>query len=311
MRVVFFGTPPFAADILTFLLKNHITVVGVISRPDKPFGRSRTPVPGPVRIVAEAANIPHFQPEKVSSPDFLPTLKSFEADLFVVVAYGEIMSQAVLDVPRLACVNVHASLLPKYRGAAPIQRAIINGEKESGITIMHMVRKMDAGDMISQVVIPIGENTTYGMLEAEMRNAGSEAILDVIRAFSTGTVSAVSQNEDEVTFAPKIELEDCEIKWENSSESIHNLIRGVNPEPGAWCYISINGQKKRLKIFDSRLSNAISLKSRICIMDPSKRILVGSGEGVLELLDVQLEGKKRMNAADFYRGLPASQWEII
>lgn len=311
MRVVFFGTPPFAADVLTFLLKNQIEVVGVISRPDKPFGRSRTPVPGPVRLVAEAANIPHFQPEKVSSPEFLPTLKLFDADLFVVVAYGEIMNQAVLDVPRLACLNVHASILPKYRGAAPIQCAIINGEKESGITIMHMVRKMDAGDMISQVVMPIEENTTYGMLESEMRLVGSKEILDVIHAFGRGPVKSVAQDEKEVTFAPKIELENCEINWENSSESIHNLIRGVNPEPGAWCQISIDGQKKRLKIYESRLVDAISLDLRVCLVDPSKRILIGCGRGVLELVEVQLEGKKRMRAADLYRGLPTGQWEII
>lgn len=311
MRVVFFGTPPFAADVLTFLLKNQITVVGVISRPDKPFGRSRHPVPGPVRLVAEEAKIPHFQPEKVSSPDFLPTLKSFDADLFVVVAYGEIMNQAVLDTPRLACLNVHASLLPKYRGAAPIQRAIIDGSVESGITIMHMVRKMDAGDMISQVVMPIGENMTYGILESEMRIVGSEAVLKVIHAFSLGEVKSVAQNESEVTFAPKLELEDCEINWENSSVSIHNLIRGVNPEPGAWCRILVDGQSRRLKIFESRLSNTVSLNSRTCIMDGTKKILVGCGDGVLELLDVQLEGKKRMNAADLYRGLPIGKWEII
>lgn len=311
MRVVFFGTPPFAADVLTFLLKNQITVVGVISRPDKPMGRSRTPVPGPVRIVAEEAKIPHFQPEKVSSPEFLPTLKSFDADLFVVVAYGEIMNQAVLDVPHLACLNVHASILPKYRGAAPIQRVIINGGKESGITIMHMVRKMDAGDMISQIVMPIGENTTYGMLESEMRVVGSKAILEVIHAFSAGDVKALPQDEKYVTFAPKIELEDCEICWDDSSEVIHNLIRGVNPEPGAWCRISIDGVIKRLKIFESRINNTISLKPRACIMDSSKKVLVGCGDGVLELLDVQLEGKKRISAAEFYRGLPAGKWEII
>ena len=311
MRVVFFGTPPFAADVLTFLLKNQIEVVGVISRPDKPFGRSRTPVPGPVRLVAEGANIPHFQPEKVSSPDFLPTLKSFDADLFVVVAYGEIMNQAVLDVPRLACLNVHASLLPKYRGAAPIQRAVIDGEKESGITIMHMVRKMDAGDMISRIVMSIDENMTYGMLESEMRIVGSKAILDVIHAFSVGPVKAVSQDEKAVTFAPKLELEDCEINWADSSNVIHNLIRGVNPEPGAWCQILIDGQKKRLKIFESRVSNSISLNPKVCIMHATKKVLVGCGQGVLELLEVQLEGKKRMNAADLYRGLPVGKWEII
>ncbi len=310
MRIVFFGTPPFAADVLTFLMANQIEVVGVISRPDKPFGRSRHPVPGPVRLVAESANIPHFQPEKVSSPEFLPTLQAFNADIFVVVAYGEIMNQAVLDVPRLACLNVHASILPKYRGAAPIQRAIVNGESESGVTIMHMVRKMDAGDMILQVAMPIGENTTYGMLESEMRIVGSRAILEVIHAFGRGEVKALPQDENAVTFAPKIELEDCEINWDKSSQVVHNLIRGVNPEPGAWCYITIDGQKKRLKIYESRVSNTTALNPRVCMMDPTKKILIGCGDGALELVEVQLEGKKRMRAADFYRGLPSGQWEI-
>ena len=311
MRVVFFGTPAFAADVLSFLIKNQITVVGAVSRPDKPMGRSRTPVPGPVRLVAEEANIPHFQPEKVSAPEFLPILKSFNADLFVVVAYGEIMKQPVLDVPSRACLNVHASILPKYRGAAPIQRAIINGEMESGITIMHMVRKMDAGDMISQIVMPIGENTTYGALEAQMRIVGSNAILEVIHAFSQGDVQATVQNEEEVTFASKLELEDCEINWDHSAKSIHNLIRGVNPEPGAWCVISIDGQMKRLKIFESRVSSEAPLNVRACILSSSKKVLIGCGEGVLELLEVQLEGKKRMSAAEFYRGLPLGKWEII
>lgn len=311
MRVVFFGTPPFAAEILSHLLQQKIEVVAVISRPDKAQGRSKTPVKGAVRIVAEEHGLPHYQPEKVSSPSFIPTLESFSADLFVVVAYGEILSQAVLDIPKMACINVHASLLPKYRGAAPIQRAIINGEKESGISIMYMVKKMDAGDVILKRALPIEENTTYGELEHEMRKVGGNALLEVIQQFEKGAVTREVQNEHEVTFAPKIELEDCQIPFENDAKVAHNLIRGVNPEPGAWCQISLNGEVKRLKIFRSLIRNDIALKPKACILNPLKQVLIGCKGGSLEVLEVQLEGKKKMQAIDFYRGLPKTGWEII
>ena len=157
MKVVFFGTPRIAGDVLGFLLKKNIEITAVISKPDKPQGRSNVPVPVPVKLIAQSHQppIPVFQPEKVSAPEFAPTLESFNADLFVVVAYGEILKQHVLAIPKLACINMHASLLPKYRGAAPIQRAIINGETESGVSIMHMVKQMDAGDVIKMVKIPI------------------------------------------------------------------------------------------------------------------------------------------------------------
>lgn len=310
MRIVFFGTPPFAADVLTYLLENNVQVVGVISRPDKPQGRSGHPVKGPVRLVAEAKSLPHYQPEKVSSPDFIPTLVAFNADLFIVVAYGEILTQQVLDIPSKACINLHASLLPKYRGAAPIQRAIINGENETGISIMYMVKKMDAGDVILKRTIPIEENMTYQMLDFEMRKLGSAALMEVIWQFESGNIPREIQNELEVTFAPKIELEDCQIVWEKSAKSIHDLIRGVNPEPGAWCLITINGEVKRLKVFSSLVRKDVSLTPKECIFEANKNLLVGCGNFALELLEVQLEGKKRMRAADFYRGLSKKHLEI-
>lgn len=310
MRIVFFGTPSFAADILSSLIENRFNVVGVISRPDKPQGRSLHPVRGAVRIVAEAHQLPHYQPEKVSSKEFASTLAEFKADLFIVAAYGEIISQQVLDAPALACINVHASLLPKYRGAAPIQRSIINGEKETGISIMHMARKMDAGDIIAQIHIPIGDNTTYGALELEMRVAGAKAIEEVINSFERGRPASQVQEESEVTYAPKIELEDCQVKWDRTAKDLHNLIRGVNPEPGAWCAICIDGKQKRLKIFSTLVREDVSLSIKHCQLDSTKKMVVGCGQGALELIEVQLEGKKRMNAADFYRGLPKANWEM-
>jgi methionyl-tRNA formyltransferase len=311
MRIAFFGTPPFAADVLSYLLENGVEVVGVISRPDKPHGRSSVPVPGPVRLVAEAHRLPHYQPEKVSSLEFIPTLESFQADMFIVVAYGEILSQKVLDLPKVACLNLHASLLPKYRGAAPIQRSIIEGQAKTGITVMHMVRKMDAGDMILKIELPIGKNTTYGELELEMRKEGSKALLDVIKNFKDRDSQREVQDESQVTFAPKLELEDCEISWELPSLTLHNLIRGVNPEPGAWCTFLSEGQKKRLKIYSTLVRSDVALKPREVLFEAGKRLLIGCGAGSLELVEVQLEGKKKMKAADFYRGLPKSHWEIL
>lgn len=308
MRVVFFGTPPFAADLLTHLIDSQVEIAAVISRPDKPQGRSRSPVPGAVRIVAEAHRIPHFQPEKVST--LTSTLESLNADFFVVVAYGEILTQKVLDIPKIACINVHASLLPKFRGAAPIQRAIIEGEEMTGITIMHMVRKMDAGDIISQVSIPIENTTTYGSLELEMRKISSIALLKALEHLEKGTASRLPQDETKVTYAPKIELEDCQIFWDKSSLEIHNLVRGTNPEPGSWCQIWIDGEEKRLKIYATSVRNEISVPVKEYVLESRNKLLVGCGEGTLEIKEVQLEGKKKMSAADFYRGLPSERWKL-
>lgn len=311
-RIVFFGTPSFAADVLSCLLESGMEVVGVVSRPDRPHGRSSTPKPGPVRLVAEAHHIPHFQPEKVSSIEFMPVLESFAADFFVVVAYGEILSQKVLDIPKLACLNLHASLLPKYRGAAPIQQAIIHGEAVTGISIMHMVRKMDAGDVIREVEILIGENMNYGELDLAMRAAGSKAFIEVLKEFHQWDARRKVQDESLVTFAPKIELEDCQLQWSLPATVLHNLIRGVNPEPGAWCWCLSDGEKKRFKIFASRLSTAAGLKPAEWRFEHQKKLIVGCGEGALELVEVQLEGKKRMGAADFGRGyLSKIKWELM
>ena len=222
MKVVFFGTPTFAASVLTFLLSNGVNVVAVVSKPDKPKGRSGKPVATPVKLVAYQHHLPLFQPELVSDPDFVPILHAFDADLFVVVAYGEILKQHLLDMPKKACINLHASLLPKYRGAAPIQQAIINGETESGVTIMHMVKKMDAGDMIKTATTPIGPNETYAELEEKLCKIGSKLLLEVIQDFGRGIEKRTPQDESLVSLARKIELEDCKIEWDQPAQKIHD-----------------------------------------------------------------------------------------
>lgn len=307
MRVVYFGTPLFAAHVLEYLLEHQVNVVAVISKPDRPKGRSGTPVPTPVKAVALAINplLPVFQPEIVSAPEFADVLKAFEADLFVVVAYGEIIKQHLLDMPLKACINLHGSLLPKYRGAAPIQRCIMDGETESGVTIMHMVKKMDAGDMISKVVVPISPELTFGELEQSLCEVGKKALLDAIHAFETSEHPPVSQDHSPATFASKIELEDCEIKWDRPAQELHNLVRGVNPYPGAWCYVHVKGEKKRLKISRTKvISCEKNIPGTLINVNQTKgNLLIATGDQALELLDVQLEGKKSMSSEELTRGI--------
>lgn len=314
MKVVFFGTPMFAAHVLEFLLQHHVNIVAVISKPDKPKGRSGSPLPTPVKMAALAHDppLPLFQPELVSAPDFANTLKAFEADLFVVVAYGEIIKQHLLEMPFKACINLHASLLPKYRGAAPIQRCIMDGETESGVTIMHMVKKMDAGDMIEKVVVPIGPETTFGELEKLLCESGKKALLEVIQAFNQGEPDRIPQDVGHATFAPKIELEDCEMHWNRPAHELHDLVRGVNPYPGAWCYVWVKGEKKRLKISRTRIipSNHAT-PGTILNADQNKgNLLIATGDQALELLEVQLEGKKSMSSEELTRGISRQYFQF-
>ncbi|MBA3815060.1 MAG: methionyl-tRNA formyltransferase [Parachlamydiaceae bacterium] len=306
MKIIFFGTPQFAANVLSYLLQHKLNVVAVVTKPDRPLGRSGTPVATPVKVIAELNHppLPVFQPELVSLPSFAETLEQFQADLFVVVAYGEILKQHLLDLPKVACINIHASLLPKYRGAAPIQRCLIEGETESGVTIMHMVKKMDAGDMIKKGVVPIGPNTTYGELEQQLCRVGSDLILESIRDFEAGTAQRTPQDHTTATLAPKLELEDCEIDWKLPAQQIHNLVRGVNPHPGAWCFVEVKGQKKRLKVIATRVAETDTYDDKPGqIQSPKNALIVKCGIGSLAIIELQLEGKKAMPAEELMRGI--------
>lgn len=305
MKIIYFGTPEFAAKTLTYLLEQGISVASVISKPDRPKGRSGTPVPTPVKQAALQFDptLPVYQPEKVSDPAFAPILEGYHADLFVVVAYGEIIKQHLLDMPRLGCINLHASLLPKYRGAAPIQRCIIEGEAESGVTIMHMVKKMDAGDMIHTVKTPILPNMTFKELEEQLFEIGKIALVKVINDFEKGSVSSTPQDESKVTYAPKIELEDCQINWTQPAQTIHNLVRGVNPYPGAWCYVTLKGEKKIFKVLKSLVHQNLSGNPGTILNNQKENLIVATGTGALELLEIQLEGKKVMPSKSFLQGI--------
>ncbi len=313
MRIIFFGTPLFAAKTLEFLLDKKCDIVAVVSKPDKPRGRSLEILPTPVKEVVCKRNcdIPLFQPEKASSPEFIESMSIFEPDLFVVVAYGEIIKQALLDVPKFGCINVHASLLPKFRGAAPIQRAIIEGEKESGITIMYMEKRMDAGDIIKKVIQPIPQDMTSGALEQNLLEKGCECLFEVIQDFEQGKFERTPQDHSLATFAPKIELEDCEIHWDQAVQNVYNLIRGVTPYPGAWCYVNIRGEKKRLKIKLARLAeNVVGTPGSIVSLG-REGMVVACRDGGIRLLLVQLEGKKEMEIFEMMKGIPLSQFSLI
>lgn len=306
MKVVFFGTPQFAADVLRYLLDNKVEIVAVVTRPDKPKGRSGKALPTPVKEVAAEYSpaLPVYQPVKASSDAFREVLNDLHADLFVVVAYGEIVKQHLLDIPPLGCINLHASLLPKYRGAAPIQCAVMEGETETGVTIMYMVLKMDAGAMIRTVKVPIGPDDTFGAVEARLRQEGARLLLEVIKDFEQGKVQAVPQDEQGVTYAAKIELEDCQIDWGRPAAEIHNLVRGVDPYPGAWCFVMANDQVKRLKVKDTRLIKDETGVPATILSCGTDGLKVACGEGALLIKTVQLEGKKAMPPDQLYRGTP-------
>jgi len=310
VNIVYFGTPDFSARILSYLLEHDIHVLAVVSKPDKPKGRSRRLIPTPVKEVAERRGIPLYQPDRASDPGLDKTLSALSPDLFVVVAYGEILKQQLLEIPRVACINLHTSLLPKYRGAAPIQHAVIAGEKETGATVMHMTKKMDAGDIIKQKKVLIDQQDTFGEVQDKLLAIGAPLLYESIIDFSKGIENRIVQDESLVSFAPKIELEDCEINWRQPAEKIYNLVRGVNPYPGAWTRVDMQGEIKRIKIYTCTIQEELSIEPGKCIITNKNRLYVGTATEALEIIELQLEGKKRMSAGDLLRGMKIDMMRI-
>jgi methionyl-tRNA formyltransferase len=305
MRIVFFGTPQFAANVLSFLLKNHLNIVAVVTKPDKPQGRSKKTLPSAVKefIQSTGLSIPIHQPEKASSDEFARKLKAYHADLFVVVAYGEIIKQNLLNLPSLSCINLHASLLPKYRGASPIQFALLAGEKKTGITIIEMSLEMDAGDILAQEKVLIPDDMVFSELEAKLCEVGSQKLLEVIKAFEAGTVEKTPQDHARATYVQKIDPSLTRLDWRKEAEKLHHLIHAFSLHPGAWCLVEIGKSIKRLKILKSRLNKEVAGSAGHTLVRNRKSWVVACGEGALELVEVQLEGKKRMSASEFLRGV--------
>lgn len=310
MNIVFFGTSAFAAYVLRHLIAKKEEIVAIVTRPDRPKGRSLQMSFSPVKEVTLSHPFTLFQPEKASTEEFIHTLSDFKPDLFVVVAYGEIMKENLLKCPKLGAINIHASLLPKFRGAAPIQRALIEGEAETGITIIEMVQKMDAGNMLFKNKIAIPPEMNFDELSLALADLACEAIDKVIGDFKANSVESVPQDHAQVTFAAKIVPEDEVIHWDRSAEQIHNQVRGLSPRPGAWSYLTLNHQKKRLKILKSRADPTQMPLPGVVFKTAGGEWAVACGTGALILLDVQLEGKKKMGADEFFRGYPGQNFTL-
>ncbi len=309
LKIVFFGTSSFAAEVLAFLHRlNNCTIVAIVTRPDKPKGRSLEVLPSPVKQKALflALACPIFQPVKASTEEFAQTLKAFDADLFFVVAYGEIIKQNLLSLPKRGCINVHASLLPKYRGAAPIQRVLMAGEKETGITIIEMVLAMDAGAMIQRRVVAIDENTTFGELEKRLLDAAYDATFMVFNDFQNGTISKEEQEHAKATYAPKLSAEEERIDWSKPAQVLHNQVRALSPLPGAWCIIQFGKTQKRMKIKRSSIDLAHSGLPGEVVEKTKNQLIVACGDKSIRLLEVQIEGKKAMSIQEFLQGLQQS-----
>lgn len=301
-KIVFFGTPHFAAEILRHLSEHRVPVVGIVTQPDRPRGRSKQPAASPVKEVAEEVfpNVPIFQPEKASNEEFLQALSLLEADLYVVVAYGQILSQKLLSLPAKGCINIHASLLPKFRGAAPMQRCLMAGEKETGVAIQKMVKQLDAGDVIALAKIPIPKEMVLGELEKELCAISKPLLLKVLREFDGGIPKAEPQDHSLATYASKIDPLEGEISWSEPAEKIHNLVRAFSPRPGAWTWL--DGKTKKMKILRAHLVENRSGNPGELL---SKEGLVACGESALQLIEVQPEGKKAMTWNEWLRGVPS------
>ena len=314
MKCIFFGTPEFASAILETLIQENINICAVITRPDTPQGRSLKLASPSVKLTTleHLKEVPVLQPTKCSSPEFIETLRSFQADLFIVVAYGEILSQLLLEIPPKGCINVHASLLPAFRGAAPMQRSLMQGCTETGVTIMRMVRKMDAGAILDVEKMQVPEDMMIEELEQALRKLGAKALLRVIKRLENSPLSGVPQDESKVTFAQKITPQDCSISWRNSARDIHNQTRALSPFPGAVCEVVIRGEKKRLKIikthvFSDEHEGETQAPPGTFYQDSRFALFVVCGTGILQVDEVQLEGKKRMPAAEFLKGIKVSE----
>ncbi len=321
MKIVFMGTPDFARCALEKIIEAGHEVVLVVTQPDKPKGRSGELQVSDVKALALEHNLPVFQPVKIKEPEHVAYLKSIEADIYVVAAFGQILSQEILDIPKYGCVNIHASLLPEYRGAAPIQQSIIDGKKETGVTIMQMAAGMDTGDILIQKTIPIEENETGGGLFDKLSILGAELIVEALPLIEAGKLTPVPQDEAKATKCGKLSKDMGKIDFSKDAETIRNLVRGLNPWPSA--FTSLEG--KMLKIWSAKAldeedfdavyggqesEEGFAVRQQL-VKDNAYGSIAAVGKdsfavltegGYLQILEVQLEGKKRMDAKSFLLG---------
>ena len=293
------GTPDIAATCLKKILADGFEVVGVYTQPDRPKGRGMKMVASPVKEVALANNLPVFQPENFREEETVQQLRDLKPDICAVVAYGRILPQKVLDVPTFGCINIHASVLPKYRGSAPYQWAVLDGLTESGVTAMYLCREMDAGDIIDVSKTPIDENETAGELLDRLAVLGADLLSKTLRRFAEGKVEAVPQNPDEVSYAPMLDKTMCPIDWTKTAQQVHNKVRGLHPWPVA--IMELKGQK--FKVHETRVVEGSGTPGEILGLTKTG-LVIACGEGAVEIRSLQAEGGKRMAAPDYFRGHP-------
>ncbi|SFC76898.1 methionyl-tRNA formyltransferase [Bacillus sp. UNCCL81] len=299
-KIVFMGTPDFSVPVLRRLIDEGYDVVGVVTQPDRPVGRKRVLTPPPVKVEALKHNIPVLQPEKIRLPEETEKVLALKPDLIVTAAFGQILPTDILEAPKFGCINVHASLLPELRGGAPIHYSIIQGKSETGVTIMYMVEKLDAGDMLAKVVVPIEEKDHVGTLHDKLSIAGANLLSETIPPLLKGEMNAVKQDESKVSFAKNIKREEEQINWSKTGEEIYNHVRGLHPWPVA--YTTLNGEV--LKVWWGEKVNTNQNLTPGEIIDVlNDGILVATGNHTaIKITDIQPAGKKRMEAKQYING---------
>lgn len=298
MKIVYMGTPDFAVGPLEAMVEAGYEITAVVTQPDKPKGRSDKLIPSPVKECALRYGIPVLTPKKIKASEAVEELKKYEADLFVVAAFGQILSEEILTMPRLGCINIHASLLPKYRGAAPIQWSIIDGEKETGITIMQMDKGLDTGDILFQKVVPILDTDTGESLFDKLAEVGARFLVEVLPDIEAGNIHPIKQDEEKSTYAKMLSKAIGEIDWSKAADTIEHLVRGLNSWPSA--YTRLNG--KQLKLWQSHVVLGIDKEPGTVCEVTKDAIIVATGKDGLAITELQLEGKKRMTTRDFLAG---------
>lgn len=299
MKMVFMGTPEFAIPTLEKLFHSTHQILAVVTQPDRPKGRGRELAQSPVKQFARNAGLPVLQPERVNTPEFTDILRGLNPDLIVVVAFGQILTQKVLDIPKTFCINVHSSILPQYRGAAPINRAIINGDSETGVTTMKMDRGMDTGDILLCERVPIKDSDDAQTLHDALAQAGGALALETVRRLEENSLTPIPQESSQATYAPKLNKKDGLINWSQDALSIRNLVRGMKPWPGAFTFY----QSKRLRIDQSEIARGEpSDQAGVIARVSDHGIEVGTGKDRLIITGLQPEGKKIMGAKNFLTG---------
>ncbi len=304
MRVVFIGTGDIGVPVLRWLFESQEhELVGVVTQPDKPVGREQRILPTPIKAALAGSAVPILQPERIKRPEAIDAIRAWQPDVIVVMAYGQILPRALLEIPRVACLNLHASLLPKHRGAAPIQAAIRAGDSETGITVMYMDEGLDTGDLLLERRIPILPNETGGSSHDRLAEIAPAALEEALTQLAYGNAARAPQNNELATYAPKLEREHGQIDWSQSAAAIERTIRAFDPWPGTYMLVGEDSAPaKKLKIFGSTLGTQSGLAPGQLMIADGGGLAIGAGDGALELGEVQLEGKKRMTAAALVRG---------